>query len=477
MKQKKVVIMGAGPAGLTAAYTLSKGGINPTIIERDKVVGGIARTVKYKKYRFDIGGHRFFTKSREIEDLWLEILGKDLLTRPRLSRWYFQKKFFDYPIKPLQVIKIFGLDSVKFTLSYAKSRIFPIKPEISAEDWYKNQFGEALAKPFFIKYNEKLWGIPCNQLSMDFGKQRVRGVSFLGTVVYHLKRKFGSGGKEVASLIDQFYYPKYGPGMMWDKFKENIEKDDGRFIMEKEVVKIKHKNHKITSIIVKDKKGKSTSIKAEHFLSSLPLKELIKRLDPQPPREVLDAADSLKFRAFVTVALIINKENLFPDTWIYTHDPEMRCIRIQNFNNWSPYMVGEEGKTCLGFEYTCDFDDGFWNLDEETLKKLAVRDLEQTGFAKKEEVIDAKVMKLKEVYPVYDLGYGDRVEIIKKYIEETFNKEEVNIQPIGRGGMHKYNNMDHSMMTGLLAAKNLIGGEKFDAWKVNIEAEYHEEKK
>lgn len=476
MKNKKVVIMGAGPAGLTAAYELAKNGIKPIIIEKDSLIGGIARTVKYKNYRFDIGGHRFFTKSEEIKNIWNNVLKKDFLIMPRLSRWYFQKKFFEYPIKPLQVVRLFGLESIKFVLSYLKYRIFPVKPEISAADWYTNQFGKALADPFFIRYNEKLWGIPCSELSMDFGRQRVRGVSFLGTVTNHLRKTLGIGGKEIASFIDQFYYPKYGPGMMWEEFKRIIEKKGGKFIMESEISEINHRKGKITSVTIKDKKGEKKKILGECFLSSIPLKEIILRLKPTAPKEIIKSANSLKFRAFVTVAVILDKTNVFPDTWIYTHDPGMKCIRIQNFNNWSPHLVGEKGKTCLGFEYTCNFNDNFWNKTEKELVETAIRDLTRTGFAKKEDVIDARVVKLKDVYPVYDLEYKKHVKIIKDYLESTFSKISFNIQPIGRGGMHKYNNMDHSMMTALLAAGNILGKGKFDPWQVNVDAEYHEEK-
>jgi len=474
--KRKAVILGAGPAGLTAAYELVKNGIKPVIIEKDSLIGGIARTVKYKNYRFDIGGHRFFTKNSEIESLWKDTLKDGFLTRPRLSRWYFQKKFFEYPIKPLEVVRLFGFDSIKFISSYLMARIFPVKPEISAADWYTNQFGKALAKPFFIRYNEKLWGIPCNKLSMDFGKQRVRGVSFLGTVTNHIRKTLGMGKKEIASFIDQFYYPKYGPGMMWESFKEKIEKAGGKFFMESEVVQIEHKNKKIVSVVIRNKRGREKRISGDFFLSSIPLKDLIFLLKPLAADYVIDAANSLKFRAFITVALILKKTNVFPDTWIYTHDPGMRCIRIQNFNNWSPYLVGENSRTCLGFEYTCDFNDNFWNKSEDEFIEIAIKDLVKTGFAKKEDVIDANVVKLKDVYPVYDLEYKQYVKIIKDYLESTFNKIGFNIQPIGRGGMHKYNNMDHSMMTALLAARNILGKGKFDPWQVNADAEYHEEK-
>ena len=470
---KKAIIMGAGPAGLTAAYELIRNNIKPVIIEKDSVVGGIARTVKYKEYRFDIGGHRFFTKNEEVEKLWEDILGEDFLTRNRLSRWYYNKKFFNYPINPLEILKIFGLqESAKIIASYAKAKIFP-KKEKNIEDWYINQFGEYLAKPFFIDFNKKLWGVPCNKLNMDFGKQRVKGVSFYSIIKEHVKKILRINREDVKSLISKFRYPKYGPGMMWEEMKRKIEKKGGKFLMESEVVSINHENNKIVSVTVKNK-NKKKNIPGKYFLSSIPLKELIMKMNPKPEAEIVKAAESLKFRAFVAVALVLNKEKIFPDTWIYTHDKGMACIRIQNFNNWSPFLV-PKGKTCLGFEYTCNFNDEFWNLDDEGIRKIAIEDLEKAGFAEKKEVVDSKIIRLKDVYPVYTLDYKEKVSIIKRYIDK-FNKNFKNIQPIGRGGMHKYNNMDHSMMTALLAARNILGKE-YDIWKVNTDAEYHEEEK
>jgi len=461
---EKAIIIGAGPAGLTTAYELVKRGIKPIIIERDSIVGGIARTIQYKDYRFDIGGHRFFTKNKEIENMWKEIMKDDFLTRQRLSRWYFQKKFFEYPIKPFEIIWKFGFKSILFILSYLKSKAFPIKPEISAQDWYCNQFGNYLGKMFFTNYNEKLWGIPCSQLSPDFGKQRVKGVTFFSTIMSHFRKTL------VKSLIDSFQYPKYGPGMMWEKMKEFIEKRGGQFLFNQEVICINHKNNKIYSVTISNSEKTISDVSCDYVFSSMPLPSLITSLNPNVPFEIIEIASKLKFRDFVTISLIINKKEVFPDNWIYTHDEGMKCIRIQNYNNWSPYMNSKKGTTCLGFEYTCQENDDFWKLPDEDLKFIAVQDLIKTGFAEEKDVIDFKVIKMKEAYPIYDLNYKENVEKIKEYL-----KQFKNLQCIGRGGLFKYNNMDHSMMTSILAVKNFFEEGNYDVWNVNADAEYHEE--
>lgn len=479
---KQVVIMGAGPTGLTAAHDLLKHGkdrYEVVVLEKDpQYVGGIARTVKYKDYRFDIGGHRFFSKNREIEDWWEEIMGDDFMTRPRLSRWYYRKKLFSYPIKPFEVLRVFGpIDSLRMVLGYLKVRLFPIKPEKNLADYYINQFGTFLAKPFFIDYNEKLWGIPCSELSMDFGKQRVKGLSFTSAIVNYFKKVLGLEKRgEVRTLIDKFRYPRYGPGMLWEKAKSLIEKMGGRVIMGAEVVKIEHKDFKIKSVVVRYSDGKTEEFTGDHLLSTIPLKDLVGIVDPAPPKRVLGAASALNFRDFIAVALIINRTNLFPDNWIYTHDEDMRSIRIQNFNNWSPYMNPNKKTTCLGFEYVCNRGDELWEKSDKEMVEQATSDLEKAGFAKRSEVRDGKVVHLTHVYPVYGLGYKEKVQTIKDYLD-SFNQDiPYQLQPIGRGGIHRYNNMDHSMMTAILAVKNILGG-NYDIWQVNVDAEYHEEKK
>lgn len=472
---KTVLIIGAGPAGLTAGYELAKKGFKVTMLERDSIVGGISRTIKYKGFRFDLGGHRFFTKNKEIEQWWQNILHEDFLTRPRLSRWYYRKKFFDYPIKPLELLGVFGIvDSMKIALSYAKAKIKPIIPEISVADWCINNFGHYLAKPFFIDYNLKLWGVHPRYLSKDFTSQRMKGISFMSALKDALKKSLGIKDNNIKSLIEQFKYPKYGPGMMWEQVAKLIEARNGKVLTEWKVVKIKHKNGKIVSVTAQKGK-KNKEFKADYVLSTMPLKELIFALEPKPSQDVLDAAKFLSFRDFITVALMIDQPKTVPDTWVYTHDEGMKPIRVQIFKNWSPYMVPDASKSCIGFEYVCNEGDELWSMSREKLIEQAKQDLKRLGFASMKKVFDAEVVRLKEVYPVYLVGYEERVNKIKDYLQNNF--KDNSLQPIGRGGLHRYNNSDHSMMTALLAVKNILGEGKYDPWNVNTDAEYHEEKK
>lgn len=476
MKKKNVLIIGAGPAGLTAGLELAKEGFKVSVLEADeKFVGGISRTVNYKGYRFDIGGHRFFSKNKEVEKWWDEILGDNLLTRPRLSRWYYRKKFFDYPIKPIELLGVFGpIESAIIMQSYIKSKLLPIKPEKSLADWCINSFGYRLAKPFFIDYNLKLWGVSPFRLSKDFAAQRVKDISVFSTLKNAFEKALKINQKKVVkSLIDEFKYPRYGPGQLWEKAAEEIKNKGGKVLMGYKVAKVFHKGGKIREVVAS--KGRiMKKFKADYVLSTMPLKELILALSPEPPKEIIESAKFLTYRDFITVALIINQENMPPDTWIYTHDEGMKPIRIQIFKNWSPDMVPDKTKSCIGFEYTCNEGDSFWKKNENELIEQAKSDLDKLGFSSSEKVIDAKVVRLKNVYPVYLLGYDDKIKEIKNYLSTTFNNHV--LQPIGRGGLHRYNNSDHSMMTAFLAVKNLLGKGNYDQWEVNSDAEYHEEK-
>ncbi len=477
-KAKTALIIGAGPAGLTAGYELAKKGVRVTILESDQCfIGGISRTVEYKGYRFDIGGHRFFSKNKEIERWWYDILGEELLTRPRLSRWYYRGKFFSYPIKPLELVGVFGvIDSAKIVLSYAKAKMFPIKPEKSLADWCVNNFGYYLAKPFFIDYNLKLWGIPADQISLDFAAQRVKDISFMSALKNALFTALKINQKKVVkSMIDEFKYPKYGPGQLWEKVADKIKKKGGKILMAEKVVKIKHAGGKVSSVIAKDSGGKLKEFRADYVFSTMPLKELVLSLEPKPSKEIIDAANFLDFRDFITVALMIDQKDMPPDTWVYTHDEGMKPIRIQIFKNWSPFMVPDASKSCIGFEYVCKEGDDLWKMNDRELINQAKSDLNRLGFSSSEKVIDAKVVRLKNVYPIYRIGYKERVDRIKNYLKSSF--KDNSLQPIGRGGIHKYNNSDHSMMTALLAVRNVIDKGNYDIWEVNSDAEYHEEDK
>lgn len=463
----RVAIVGAGPAGLTAAYELAKQGIHPLVVERDDKVGGIARTEIYKGYRFDIGGHRFYTKVGEVQKLWLEVLGDEFIQVPRLSRIYYQGKFFDYPLSFANTLSNLGLGtSFAIVLSYLKAKVqaFIKRPEPETfEEWVTHCFGRRLYQTFFKTYTEKVWGIPCNKISAEWAIQRIKGLSLKQAVINAL---FGTSNTK--TLIKKFDYPILGPGMMWERFTEAVEKLGGDVWLDTGVTRIKHHQQRIQSMEI-ERNGEVIEVNAEHFISSMPVTTLVRCLEPGPPEAVLEAARSLKYRAFIIVALIIDSPNLFPDNWIYIHSPEVTVGRIQNFKNWSPAMVPDPNKTCLGMEYFCDEGDELWNLSDEKLLELATKELAILGLAKAATVDDGTVIRQPKAYPVYDRNYRQHLQVIQDFLAGFEN-----LQTVGRNGMHRYNNQDHSMLTGLLAAKNIIG-EKHDLWEVNVERSYYEE--
>ncbi len=472
--KKETIIFGGGPAGLTAAYNLTKNGYHAVVLEKDdEYVGGISRTAKYNGYFFDIGGHRFFSKSQEIEDLWTEILKDELIVRNRLSRIYYKNKFYYYPLKAFNALFNLGIFS-SFTafLSYLKAKMFPIKEPKSFEDWVTNQFGKKLYSIFFKTYTEKVWGITCSEISADWAAQRIKGLSLASAIKSALfpKGLFRKNGKVIKTLIDKFRYPKRGPGQLWEKCASLIEKQNGSVKMDSKVFKLEHQNDQITRAHYRTKNG-DEAIDGDEFISTLPIRELVNSLDPKPPENVVKAANSLGYRDFLTVVLIIDNPHLFDDNWIYIHDPSVVMGRIQNFKNWSPFMVPDETKTCLGLEYFCFEGDGLWEASNEELVKLGTKEIDLLGLAKKEEVIDGTVVRMQKAYPIYDEYYKDHLDVILKYLDKF-----TNLQLIGRNGMHKYNNQDHAMMTGLLATKNIMeGSRKYNVWNVNVDAQYHEE--
>lgn len=472
MKNKKTaIIIGAGPAGLTAGYELIKSGFEVKIFEQDpEYVGGISRTVRYKDYRFDIGGHRFFSKNKEVMNWWYHIMGEDFLKRPRISRWLYKNKFFNYPISIFEIIQKFGpIFAIRISMSLIKRKIFPIKPEDNLDAWFRNNFGDFLAKPFFIDYNQKLWGIPCMKLSTDFASQRIKGVSIINTIIDSVQNLLGFKTK-VKSFIQEFNYPKHGPGELWERVADYIDKNGGKIYLDHQVTSLKVSNDCVDEIVVKTSNGEKV-FKSDLFLSTMPYKELALSIEPELQTDVIEAAKGLKFRDFVTIALVINKPFITKDTWVYTHDEGMKPIRFQNFRNWSPYMIPNDNVSVIGLEYTCDYEDEFWNSSDEALQSQGKRDFLRLGFAAEEEIIDAAVVRMRNVYPVYDIGYNQKVEIIREALEK-YN----NLYAFGRGGIHRYNNSDHSMMTAFLTVENVKSGtKKFDVFKVNNDAEYHEE--
>ena len=468
--------MGAGPAGLTAAYQLSKARISNVTVEKASDVGGISRTATYKGYRFDIGGHRFFTKIEAVEAMWREVLAEeDYLRRSRLSRIYYNKKFFSYPLRIGNALKGLGiLNSFLILISYLKSHIkghiFPNRPEISFEDWVSNRFGHRLYETFFKTYTEKVWGIPCTELSAEWAAQRIKGLSMVSAVRNALVRKQSKDKQKVIkTLIDSFDYPRLGPGMMWQATRDRILSAGNTVCMKTSVDRIIWNESGVSAIEVSTQKDKAV-INGSHFLSTLPIRELIHKLDPLPPLSILEAANLLLYRDFITVALIIDVDQLFPDNWIYIHDPRVKVGRIQNFKNWSEDMVAEPNRTCLGLEYFCFEGDGLWTMKDEDLVKLASEELALLRLVDKNKIKDGAVVRQPKAYPVYNSTYKKGLDEVRAFI----NKNLPNLQLIGRNGMHKYNNQDHSMLTAMLAVKNILGA-NYNIWEVNTEDDYHEE--
>lgn len=467
------VIAGGGPAGLTAAFELTKHGHPCVALEADaSMVGGISRTDEYKGYRFDIGGHRFFSKSEEVNRLWDEILGDQFITRPRLSRIYYDRKFFHYPLKPVDAfLKLGPLKSVAILASYVRSRILPIKPEKSFEDWVVNRFGRRLFNIFFKTYTEKVWGMSTSTISADWAAQRIKGLSLVRAVTSALfpgKKK--SKGEVIKTLIDSFKYPRLGPGQMWEAARDKVRAQGGAVHHDRRVVRIDHDGSSITKFVSRDSQGKLTEYQAEHFISTLPIRELIRAMNPQPPQAVVDAAESLKYRDFLTVVLIVDRPETFPDNWIYIHEPDVQVGRVQNFKNWSPDLVPDASKSSLGLEYFCFEGDNLWTMKDEDLIALGRREIDAIGLVSASEVVDGCVVRMPKAYPVYDEVYKDHLATIRGWL-----KNFPNLELAGRNGMHKYNNQDHSMMTAFLAARNILGLGSFDTWNVNTDAEYHEE--
>jgi protoporphyrinogen oxidase len=458
------VIVGAGPAGLTAAVELLRQGIRPRVFEKDENVGGLARTEIYRDYRFDVGGHRFFTKDKTIQQLWNRMMGRDFLKVPRLSSIYYRGRYFKYPIDPFNVILKLGLfESILTGFSYIKARLYPYKKEDTFEQWVTNRFGKRLYSAFFETYTEKIWGIPCHLIHAEWAAQRIQGLSIISAITHALSRNNG-----VKSLIKEFDYPVLGPGMMWERFRQSIEEGGGNVEIKSVVTRFCRTGSRIDRIHVTREK-QNFEVAGDYFLSSMPLTELISSFDPPPPADVLNAASHLHHRAFMLVALIVNSSSVFPDNWIYIHSPHVKVGRIQNFKNWSEKMVPDTGKTSLGMEFFCDEGDTLWNLPDDELIALAANELEILGLAKKGDVEDGVVIRQPKAYPTYDRGYREHLGVIRKFLDSVEN-----LQVIGRNGLHRYNNQDHSMLTGLLAARNLAG-EKHDLWQINTDSSYYEE--
>ncbi len=474
-----VAIIGAGPAGLTAGYLLSKDNVPVTILEADpEYVGGIARTAKYKGYHFDIGGHRFFSKSKEVEDLWTELLPDDMLDRPRSSRIFYNGQFFAYPLKAGEALKKLGIfESTRCMLSYFQARLMPVKNPKSFEDWVSNQFGKRLFNIFFKTYTEKVWGMSCKEISADWAAQRIKGLSLWSAVWNALfKKKTPAAGQDkskvIKTLIDTFRYPRRGPGMMWDAAAARIQEMGGELAMGMKVVGCHYdRQSALWTVTYEDAQHNRRSIEARHVISSAPMRQLVNGITPRMPENVVQAANSLRYRDFLTVVLILKDRNAFDDNWIYIHDPSVKVGRIQNFKSWSPEMVPDPTMTCYGLEYFCFEGDGLWNSSDADLIERGKEELAKIGLARPEDVVDGCVVRQPKAYPVYDDDYAKHVATIRDELDRNYP----NLHLVGRNGMHKYNNQDHAMMTAMLCAKNIVAGESlYDLWQVNQDAEYHE---
>lgn len=465
MSDRNVIVLGAGPAGLTAAYELTRHQIPVTVLERDHVVGGIARTEFFKGYGYDIGGHRFYTKMSEVSALWRQILGPAFVRVPRLSRIHYEGKFFYYPLRLMNVLHALGVvQSIWIFLSYVRARLFPLLPEDSFEDYVSNRFGRKLYHLFFKTYTEKVWGIPCTEIRAEWAAQRIRGLDFISA----LKNAVLQNGGGIKSLIEEFEYPTHGPGMMWDAFRAQVESRGGHVWLNSPVVRVNRQGMCVTSVVYRQTDGEH-EIAGSHFISTLALRDLINAMQPPPPLDVIKAANGLGYRDFLTVILIVDAADLFPDNWIYIHTPRVHVGRIQNFKNWSKAMVPEMSKTSLGMEYFVTEGDELWKMRDDKLIELAKRELELIGIARADQVIDGTVQRMKKAYPVYDAAYQKQLGIVRGYLDAFEN-----LQTVGRNGMHKYNNQDHSMLTALFAARNIMGAQH-NVWAVNSDMEYQEE--
>lgn len=464
------VIVGAGPAGLTAAYELARQGMGGVVLEQDRAVGGLARTAEYRGFRFDIGGHRFFTKVGEVRRIWEDLLGDDLLVRPRLSRIYYNDRFFDYPLKPLNALMGLGpVEAMRIAGSFAAAQLFPSAEERTFEQWVVNRFGRRLFQVFFESYTEKVWGMPCSEIGSEWAAQRIKNLDLSAAVRNALLGQGGGGA--VATLIEQFHYPRLGPGMMWERCRDRVASEGIPTELDASVRRVVHDESRVTSLVVVDSDGRERQIGGDRYVVSMPLRELALALDPPPSPEVIEAANRLRYRDFLTIVLITGRPQPFPDNWIYIHEPRVKVGRMQNFKAWSPEMVPDPAMSSLGLEYFVQEGDELWSAPDSELISLGAGECETLGLLDRRDVLDGTVVRMPKAYPVYDGGYREAVDRVRAALSRLGN-----LQVIGRNGQHRYNNQDHSMMTGILAARNVAGGDH-DVWAVNVEAGYHEEER
>ena len=470
-----VAVIGAGPAGLTAAYLLSKEGYRVTVFEGDDIVGGISRTAQYKGYRFDIGGHRFFTKIEPVQAVWEELLADEFISVPRMSRIHYRGRYFDYPLKAMNALQGLGVvNAVRIVMSYIKTQLNPSPVEENFEQWVTNRFGKRLYEIFFKTYTEKVWGIPCTEIRAEWAAQRIQGLSLAKAIAS--ATALNKRSTKIKSLISEFRYPRLGPGQMWEAATERIRSLGNQVLLNHCVsaieceVEASDGTRRVTAVRVTTPDGEAR-FPADHVISTMPVRNLVGALEPAAPEPVRQAAEGLRYRDFLVVALILDTEDLFPDNWIYIHTPGVKVGRIQNFNNWSKAMVPDPGRTCLGLEYFCFQGDGLWNSSDAELIALATRELTELGLATGARAVDGTVIRMPKAYPIYDAEYREDLDRVREFIDPI-----ANLHTVGRNGMHKYNNQDHSMLTAMMAIWNMQGA-AHDIWAVNTDFEYHEEQR
>ena len=472
-----VVCIGAGPAGLTAAYLLGKHGVHATVLEQDPhYVGGISKTVTYKDFAFDIGGHRFFSKSEAVNELWTELLGDGFLERPRKSRIYYRGRLFDYPIRIFDALpKLGAFEAARCVGSYLQARVGRAAEPRTFEDWVTSRFGRRLFEIFFKTYTEKVWGMKCSEISADWAAQRIKGLS-LSKAIWHALKPQRSGqprDQVIKTLVHSFRYPRRGPGMLWEETARRIRRQGGEVLLGQHVSALRwDAAERRWTVLARAPSGDERAFACDQIISSMPLRELVLACDPALSPEARLAAEGLRYRDFLTVALIVKERNVFDDNWIYIHDPGVKVGRVQNFKSWSPEMVPDPALACYGLEYFCFEGDGVWRSSDAELVALAGRELAALGLAARDDILDGAVVRQKKAYPVYDDSYQHNVAAIRAELEARCPGLHV----VGRNGMHKYNNQDHAMMTAMLTVENILAGRRaFDVWRVNEDAEYHEE--
>ncbi len=500
---KTAVIIGAGPAGLTAAYELAaRTAIKPIVLEAGDTLGGISRTVEYHGNRIDIGGHRFFSKSDRVMDWWLDMMpmarsadapeGPDpdaedlvMLLRARKSRIFFNRRLFDYPVSlsPETLFKLGLMRAVRIVISYLRSAAFPIRNEKSLEDFFINRFGRELYRTFFQSYTEKVWGVPCSEISPEWGAQRVKGLSIFSAARHFFRSLLDRGSdidqKDVeTSLIERFLYPKFGPGQMWDRVAARVVEGGGEVLTGCHVERLLVDGQRVTAVEASTPEGRRT-FEADYVFSTMPVRELVRALDTEKPPEVVEVSDGLAYRDFLTVGLLLERlhlgddggeRGLVDDNWIYIQEPDVLVGRMQIFNNWSPYLVADPCKVWIGLEYFCYETDDLWTMQDDRVVALAVQELTTLGFSTPEEVLDATVLRMPKTYPAY-FGTYARFGEVREYLDRY-----ANLFLVGRNGMHRYNNQDHSMLTAMIAVDNIVSGveDKSEIWEVNAEEDYHE---